>query len=100
VHHWLVGFVLEVGFPALFEVGGWPGLELLELGGSRTNLNARFDAVGGKGAGSLEVPLLKDTWGGLAKLFLPLFEDKLVRFCTSGTPRAKSSNVSVPGLAL
>lgn len=74
VHHWLVGLVLEVGFPALFEVGGGPGFKLLELGGSWANLDACFDAVRSKGAGSLNVPLLKNTWGKLVRLSLQGFE--------------------------
>lgn len=60
VHHRLVRLVFEVGFPPFLEVRGWPGLKLLELGGSWANLDSRLDAVGGKGPGPLEIPLFKD----------------------------------------
>ena len=44
VHHWLVRLVLEVGFPACFEVGSRPRLEFLEFGVRRADLDAGFDA--------------------------------------------------------
>ena len=60
VHHGLVGLVLKVRFPALLEVRSGPRLELAQLLGRWADLDARFDAVGCQGAGSLDVPFLED----------------------------------------
>lgn len=62
VHHWLVGLVLKVRLPAILEVRGRPSLELLQLLGSRPDLDAGVDTVGGEGASSLDVPFIEHTW--------------------------------------
>jgi hypothetical protein len=98
VHHRLVRLVLEVGLPACLEVRSRPGLKLFEFGVSRADLDAGFDAIGGQGTGSLDVPFLKDAW--IESVWIGLEADEgTARFWTSGSPRAKSSKVSVPGLA-
>lgn len=60
VHDWLVGLVLKVRLPAVLEVWSGPFLKLGEFLGSRANLDACFNAIGGKGTGALDVPLIKD----------------------------------------
>lgn len=62
VHHGLIGLLLEIRLPAVFEVGGWPFLELLQLLLSRSDFDTGVNAVGGKGACAFEIPLLKDTY--------------------------------------
>jgi hypothetical protein len=61
VHDRLVGLVLEVGVPAILEVRGRPGLDLLELLFGGPDLDAGIDAVGGERASALEVPFVIDT---------------------------------------
>lgn len=60
VHDGLVRLVLEVGIPTALEVRRRPLLELLELLRSRADLHAGLDAVRGKGASTIELPLVED----------------------------------------
>jgi hypothetical protein len=47
VHHRFVRLVLEIRLPTVREVRRWPRFELLELGGSGTNLHTSIDPIGG-----------------------------------------------------
>lgn len=60
MHHWLVGLVLEIRFPTVFEVWRWPGLKLPQLLSSWAHFDTGLDAVGCKRSGSLLVPLVED----------------------------------------
>jgi len=102
MHDRFVGLVLEVRVPPFSKVRGRPLLEIFQLLLSRSDLGACIDAVGRQWPRSPEVPLLKDTCdGGQIPNSTPCYIARgvFLRFCTSGSPRAKSSNVSVPGLA-
>ena len=61
MHHRLVRLVLEVRVPSRLELGSGPlshGLKLLLVG---SNLNTCLDTIRGKGASSLDVPLIENT---------------------------------------
>lgn len=60
VHDGLVRLVLEVRLPAVGEVGSGPALKVPKLLLCGTDLDTGLNAVGGKRASSLEVPLIKD----------------------------------------
>lgn len=60
VHDGLVRLVLEVRLPSVGEVGSGPALKVPELLLCGTDLDTGFNAIGGKRASSLEMPLIKD----------------------------------------
>lgn len=62
MHHRLVGLLLEVRQPAVFEVRRRPGFELLELFIRRPDLDAGVDAVRGQWASPLQLPLIENLW--------------------------------------
>lgn len=62
VHHWLVGLVLEITLPSVFEVRSWPCLKLPQLLSSWAHFDTGLNAVGCERSSSLLVPLVKDLW--------------------------------------
>lgn len=60
VHNWLVGLVLEVAVPTGAELWVWPGIHLIELLLSRSDLDTCLDAIGGEWASTVDVPLVED----------------------------------------
>lgn len=60
MHDGLVGLVLEVRLPPVFEMRSWPPLKLIQFLWRRSNLDTSLDAVGCQGTCSLECPLVVD----------------------------------------
>ena len=61
MHDWLVGLILKVAVPSAAEVWSWPRVHLIELLLGWANLDTGIDTVGGKWAGTLNVPLVEDS---------------------------------------
>lgn len=59
VHNGLVGLVLEVAVPSTAEFWARPFVHHGKLFLSGADLNTSFDAVGGKGPGAVDIPLLE-----------------------------------------
>jgi hypothetical protein len=91
VHDRLVRLVLEVAVPATAELWAGPAVHLFELFFGGTNLDASVDAVGGKRASAIDVPLIEHLL-----LDRRVATDKVVKgFCLGLRPIRRESEVVV-----
>jgi hypothetical protein len=87
VHDRLVRFVLEIAIPATSELLAGPAIHHIKLFLSRPDLDSGFDAVGGKWAGAVDVPLLEDRFLDLGIAANKIIERLYVRFGAVGCER-------------
>lgn len=62
MHDRLVGFIFEIRIPSAPKMRSRPAIHFFQLFFSRTDLDASFDAISGKWASTLEVPLIEDSF--------------------------------------